>query len=84
MTFSERASFADGLNALAIARKKLAASGRNYFDLSMSNPTQVGLTFPQDVLAEALKEGARHGYAPDPHGLELSRRPLQRILRTKV
>lgn len=76
MTFSERASFADGLNALAIARKKLAASGRNYFDLSMSNPTQVGLTFPQDVLAEALKEGARHGYAPDPHGLELSRRAI--------
>ena len=73
MTFSERTNFPGGPNALAVAKKNLLASGRPLFDLSMSNPTQTGLVFPQEMLAKALEEAASFTYSPDPHGFRLSR-----------
>jgi len=76
MNFSHRAAFPDGPNSLERTRKALQASGRPLFNLSQSNPTQTGLLFPAQVLADALAVGSACAYCPDPHGLAASREAI--------
>lgn len=54
----------------------MQASGRPIFNLSQSNPTQTGLLFPPEVLADALAAGSACAYRPDPHGLAASRQAI--------
>ena len=56
-------------NALARARKR---RGRIPFDLTVSNPTRCGFTYPDDLL-DPLRSPSALSYAPDPKGLRRAR-----------
>jgi hypothetical protein len=71
--FSSRLAWEEQPNALAVAAARARASGRVRFDLTASNPTQVGLAYPEAEIAAELAEGARGGYAPEPFGLPEAR-----------
>ena len=51
----------------------LRAKGRPLLDLTESNPTRCGLTWPRDVLAAALGHPDLPGYEPTPNGLRTAR-----------
>jgi alanine-synthesizing transaminase len=57
----------------AVARRR--ASGAPLFDLTESNPTQVGLTYPSDLLAP-LGSPAALKYAPEPFGSRTARQAV--------
>ncbi len=70
--FSSRlpASLAD--NALTRARSRLEAAGVSLIDLTVSNPTVVGLSYPADVLTP-LSDARAATYVPEPLGLPAAR-----------
>jgi alanine-synthesizing transaminase len=76
--FSKRAHWTAPLNDLTLARRAHAGP---LLDLSESNPTRAGLSYPHDELAEALARGARAPYDPEPRGLLSAREALAAELR---
>ncbi len=73
MNFSHRVPNALDDNPLARALAARRAAGRPILDLTLSNPTQAGLAYPNTEIAEALAEGARQPYEPTPRGLASAR-----------
>jgi aspartate/methionine/tyrosine aminotransferase len=71
VTFSRRADWKPLVNRLTEAR-----GGRTLLDLTESNPTNAGIDYPLDELAEAMARGAREPYTPDPRGLRSAREAL--------
>lgn len=69
--FSRRANWNPEVNRLTAAR-----SGRTLLDLTQSNPTQAGIEYPLDELAEVMARAARERYDPDPRGLRSAREAL--------
>lgn len=59
-------------NRLSVALAEARASGRRLLDLTESNPTRVGLSYPAAVL-EALADRRAEIYEPHPLGLEAAR-----------
>ena len=57
MTFSRRTNFAAPLNRLTIAREGRRRRGQEILDLTVSNPTETGIGYPLDELAEAMARG---------------------------
>jgi alanine-synthesizing transaminase len=60
-----------GLNPLSEALERRRASGRPLFDLTVSNPTQCGLKFPEDWESALWGDPAHQGlrtYEPNPRG----------------
>jgi alanine-synthesizing transaminase len=45
------------------------AKAKPFLDLTVSNPTQAGLEYPQEEIRAALAEAAGCAYQPDPRGL---------------
>jgi len=64
------------LTPTAWARARAARGGVRY-DLTVSNPTQCGLTYPKDLLAP-LGASAGLSYRPDPKGLRSAREAVAR------
>lgn len=62
-------------NRLAAALKRVRAEGRPFVDFTESNPTQVGLAYPEDLLAP-LGDPSGLVYAPEPLGLSDARRAV--------
>lgn len=79
---SGRAPWEATENRLAITRRRLAGDGVPILDLTVSNPTAVGLDLPLDALADALRAGASAPYAPHPFGLPAAREALAVALST--
>lgn len=71
-------------NALTAAVDRIRAEGRPLCDLTASNPTQVGLVYPEAALARALAGGARDPYRPEPRGLWSARRAVADFLAPRV
>jgi len=67
--FSRRAQWNAPANRLAIAR----ASCANLLDLTESNPTRAGITYPLDDLSEAFARASRASYDPHPLGIPSAR-----------
>lgn len=59
-------------NRLTQAIRRACIEGRPLIDLTTSNPTSVGLPYPEHMLA-ALAGPAANTYEPDPRGLESAR-----------
>jgi alanine-synthesizing transaminase len=59
-------------NATARAALSLRARGIDIIDLTESNPTRVGLTYPDDLL-DSLSDQRSSNYQPDPLGLRTAR-----------
>ena len=67
--FSHRLPWATAENALARAEAAARAAGRPLLDLTVSNPPQVGLRYPDEEIARAFAEAAASPYQPAPFGL---------------
>ncbi|MBW8878928.1 MAG: pyridoxal phosphate-dependent aminotransferase [Acidobacteria bacterium] len=69
-------------NRLTQAVAKRAASGLPVIDLTETNPTRVGLPYPEEELAELLRRGAAPEYPPHPLGIRAAREALAAALST--
>lgn len=78
--FSRRTTWDLAANALAGRLQALRAQGRPLLDLSESNPTRCGLTWPPEVLAAALAQPDLAAYQPEPRGLLAAREAVARYL----
>lgn len=72
MRFSDRVPSATSPNALTKKLTSLRAAGIAVVDLTETNPTAVGLPYPQDLLG-ALADPAGLSYRPEPFGLPSAR-----------
>ena len=70
--FSKRAQWSAPVNELTRERRRLG----DLHDLTVTNPTRVGLAYPHEELAEAMARGARASYDPDPRGILSAREAL--------
>ena len=70
--FSQRVPANREPNRLARAVAAARASGRRVIDLTVTNPTTVGLTYPQSLF-QPLASAAALTYAPEPFGLGTAR-----------
>jgi aspartate/methionine/tyrosine aminotransferase len=59
-------------NRIALALQRARSSGRPLIDLTVTNPTVVGIAYPDDML-RPLASAAALTYAPDPFGLQPAR-----------
>jgi len=71
-------------NRLSELVDRLRREGRHLVDLTTSNPTAVGLAYPEVELAEALAAGATAPYAPSPRGLLSARRAVAGVLAARA
>jgi len=78
--FSRRLSFDPPPTRLAAAVAGRAARGEETLDLTETNPTRVGLPYPEAELGEILARGAAAPYRPDPRGLLSARQALAAAL----
>lgn len=70
--FSKRGAFDLSLNAVARA----AAAKPPNWDLTVSNPTRVGLAFDEEAVRQAMCAAVSAEYDPQPRGLDSARRAL--------
>lgn len=73
---SRRAGWAISTNRLTLSSQARLAAGGELLDLTVSNPTRVGLNYPEEELADLLSRSARASYEPDPRGLLTARESL--------
>ena len=73
--FSSRVPRDLASNRLAVATSAHRASGRPLLDLTVTNPTALGLHYPDDLLAP-LSGGGAFAYRPEPFGLPVARRAV--------
>lgn len=75
--FSSRLPAALGPNALAALVDRLRTSGTAFIDLTVTNPTRVGIAYPPQLLA-ALASPAALTYSPEPFGMRDAREAVAR------
>jgi aspartate/methionine/tyrosine aminotransferase len=78
MMFSSRTPQDLTPNVLARRVKESRASGREVIDLTVTNPTVVGLPYPEEILAP-LATAASLLYRPEPFGLSEARKAVARV-----
>ncbi len=67
--FSNRVDFDLQKNRLTRVLEQKREQGTEVIDLTLSNPTQAGIHYPEEELRKALHEGCSFCYEPDPRGL---------------
>jgi alanine-synthesizing transaminase len=67
--FAERTNWNLTPNRLSEALAQHLAAGKRLYDLSASNPTEVGFTYDRDTVLHAMCNPAAMTYVPDPKGL---------------
>ena len=82
LRFSRRLPWEHAKNRLTLAVEERTARGLATIDLTETNPTRVGLAYPEDELAELLRRGAETAYDPHPRGLPAAREALAEALST--
>jgi alanine-synthesizing transaminase len=73
MNFSERTNWNLAENDLAAAVRERRAAGREFFDLTVSNPTSCGFTYDDTMLLAPLANVAALRYEPEPLGMIAAR-----------
>jgi len=73
--FSRRVPASLDPTPLAVAVHQLRAAGTPFIDLTESNPTRVGLRYP-DALLDALRDPRGYAYDPQPLGLLEARQAI--------
>ncbi len=75
---SSRVPHGEATNRLARAVSARRAEGAPLLDLSITNPTAVGLPYPSEAIRRALGPHAERAYQPAPLGLASARAALAR------
>jgi len=78
VTYSTRSAIDDAPSQLSIALEALRSSQQDLIDLSVSNPTRVGLSYAVYGLEGLAASSAGASYAPDPLGLPSAREAVAR------
>lgn len=81
-SFSSRLPASLASNRLAEAVVRRRASGQDLIDLTASNPTAAGFTYPADLLAR-FSDSANLAYEPEAAGLESARQAVADELRRR-
>lgn len=76
MFWSSRLPWQHPKNRLTEAVEERASRGLPTIDLTETNPTRVGISYPEEELAELLRRGAAPAYEPHPRGLPAAREAL--------
>jgi hypothetical protein len=71
--FSQRSAIARELNRLTIALERRRNAGLRIIDLSVSNPTQVGVDYDRLAIVDAFINAQTLRYEPEPLGLPVAR-----------
>ncbi len=71
--FSRRSQWDAAVNRLARATAERRGRGEEILDLTVSNPTRVGLPYPQAELAGVMSRAAQAPYDPQPLGIPSAR-----------
>jgi aspartate/methionine/tyrosine aminotransferase len=71
--FARRTGWNLAPTTLAKAIESARAGGAALLDLSVSNPTEVGIAYPEDAILSALRSKAALHYSPHPKGLRPAR-----------
>jgi len=71
--FSRRTDWKLTPNRFTQAQRELAESGREVLDLTVSNPTRVGLAYDAETILKSLSDPAVLDYDPQPRGLRNAR-----------
>jgi len=74
--FSNRLQWQQPPNRVALAVAERAARGLPVIDLTETNPTRVGLAYPEEELAELLRRHGEAAYDPHPRGMLAAREAL--------
>lgn len=74
--FSSRLTCSFERNRVSLAVDRRRGSGAELLDLTVSNPTQAGLRYPEEEIAAALAGARSLIYEPDPLGLPDARRAI--------
>jgi alanine-synthesizing transaminase len=74
--FAERTKWNLASNRLSEALARHRASGKQLFDLTVSNPTDCGFNYEAQTILGALRNPAALRYEPNPKGLEAARRAV--------
>jgi alanine-synthesizing transaminase len=82
LRWSSRLPWEQPANRLTRAREERAARGLPTIDLTETNPTRVGIPYPDEELAEILGRAAGSFYEPHPRGLPAAREALAAALST--
>lgn len=80
LRLSSRLAWEHPLNRVTRAVEERRARGLETIDLTETNPTRVGLPYPEEELAELLRGGAAAEYAPHPRGIPEAREALAAAL----
>ncbi len=78
MRISSRLPQGFELNALSASLVRLRSEGREILDLTVSNPTRYGFTYPEAEIRAALSQPAVLSYDPDPLGSPAAREAIAR------
>jgi alanine-synthesizing transaminase len=77
--FSSRTAWDIEESSYAAAVREARASGRRLYDLTLSNPTRCGFTYPDaEVLLAPLADRHALSYDPDPRGMVSAREAVAR------
>jgi alanine-synthesizing transaminase len=82
LRLSHRLPWDHPLNPLTQAMAERSARGLPVIDLTETNPTRVGLPYPEEELAELLRRCAAADYPPHPLGIPEAREALAATLST--
>jgi alanine-synthesizing transaminase len=77
---SRRLPWEHSKNRLTLAMEERPARGLPVIDLTETNPTRVGLRYPEEELAELLRRGAGPEYPPHARGIPEAREALAAAL----
>ncbi len=80
LRLSRRLPWEHSKNRLTLAMEERSARGLPVIDLTETNPTRVGLSYPEEELAELLRRGASPEYPPHPLGIPEAREALAAAL----
>lgn len=81
-SFSSRLPAALASNRIAAAVRRRQASGRDLIDLTVSNPTSAGFTYP-DGLLDGLADARNLSYEPEAAGIAAAREAVAAQLSTR-
>jgi aspartate/methionine/tyrosine aminotransferase len=80
LRLSRRLPWEGSPNRYTLAIEDRSAAGRETIDLTETNPTRVGIAYPEAELAELLRSAAAPDYRPHPRGIPEAREALAAAL----
>jgi len=80
LRLSRRLPWEHSKNRLTLAMEERSARGLPVIDLTETNPTRVGIAYPEEELAELLRRGAGAEYSPHTQGIPEAREALAAVL----